>query len=186
MEEQWKDIKEFEGLYQISNLGRIRSLGFDIHHKGRILKPRLDSRGFYYLISLHKDKKLYHKLVHRLVAEAFIPNPKKLPCVNHINENKRDNHADNLEWCDYSYNAKYGSARYKSVRNRTAKGLFNGERQISMYDKDGKFIRTFRSCFEAARILGGTRTMIRHACKFYDKGHNAYGFYFKFNERDKG
>lgn len=104
MPEVWKDIKDYEGLYQISNYGRIRSLN---KTKGRIRKQSIQ-RGYYYIwLSKNSKGKMY--IVHRLVAQHFIPNPLHLPEVNHKDENKLNNNVDNLEWCDAKYNSNYGT-----------------------------------------------------------------------------
>lgn len=121
MEEIWKDIKGYEGYYQVSNLGRIRSLDRYIATvgnpsgqrliRGKILRPskRVMSNGKdgYYSVTLYKRGVDTLFNVHRLVAETFIPNPNNLPCVNHKDENKHNNMADNLEWCTIGYNNKY-------------------------------------------------------------------------------
>ena len=112
MKEIWKNIKGYEGLYQVSNLGRVKSLerkdnlGRKVNEK--ILKNRNATHG-YIAVILSKDsnKKTYR--VHRLVAEAFIPNPNKYLEVNHKDENKSNNRIDNLEWCDRKYNCNYGT-----------------------------------------------------------------------------
>ena len=108
MEEIWKDKKDYEGLYQVSNLGRAKSL---INNKGqyreKILKHNI--RNGYPSVTLCKNKKLKSFTIHRLVAEAFIPNPNNLPCVNHKDENRLNNFFNNLEWCTYSYNINYGT-----------------------------------------------------------------------------
>lgn len=112
--EEWKDIKGYEGLYQVSNLGRVRSLSRYVKHrtiyilKGKLLKQRTRGKG-YLAVTLCKNSKLKHYYVHRLVAEAFIPNPNNLPQVNHKDENKSNNCVDNLEWCDDKYNTNYGT-----------------------------------------------------------------------------
>ena len=106
MEEIWRNIKEYEGLYQVSNLGRIKRLSNSKSLKEKILKPSARSNG-YVRIVLYKNAIRKAHLVHRLVAEAFIPNPENLPCVNHIDENKLNNRVDNLEWCTAKYNAVY-------------------------------------------------------------------------------
>ena len=103
MKEIWKDIKGYEGLYQVSNFGRVKS-------STKILANRLSKRG-YYIVTLYKNAKGVTKTVHRLVAQAFIPNPDNLPQVNHKDENKLNNRVDNLEWCTAKYNINYSSAK---------------------------------------------------------------------------
>lgn len=135
MNETWKDIRGYEGIYQISNLGRIKSLvrvknNYDINTISlvkvtipeKIRKPQLSKDG-YYRVGLTKNKKQTYFQVHRLVAEAFIPNPDELPQVNHKDENKLNNCVENLEWCTSKYNANYGTRNerqrkklYKPVR----------------------------------------------------------------------
>lgn len=116
MKEIWKDIKGYEGLYQVSNLGKVKSLSDKSNHKEDIiLKPIIDKYG-YYRVHLYKNAKLKTKLIHRLVAETFIDNSKKLPCVNHIDENKLNNRTNNLEWCDNKYNNLYGKRLNKVSR----------------------------------------------------------------------
>lgn len=112
MEEIWKDVKGYEGLYQVSNLGRIKSFNYMNTGKEKILKNRLD-KGGYYSIVLYKNGKYINKKVHRLVAEAFIPNLDNLPQVNHKDENKLNNRVDNLEWCTAKYNNNYGTHNLK-------------------------------------------------------------------------
>ena len=120
MTEIWKDIDGYEGLYQVSNLGRVKSLH---HNKEKILKGSYAKEG-YHLISLSKEGTQKRCLVHRLVATAFIPNPYKLECVNHKDENPRNNNVDNLEWCTKAYNNCYGTRLErlsKSLKGRKKK-----------------------------------------------------------------
>lgn len=102
MNEIWKDIKNYEGLYQVSNLGNVRSLDRKVWNytkKGRILKQTSNNHSYFY-VSLNKDGNIQkHCYIHRLVAEAFIPNPDNLPQVNHIDFDKSNNKVNNLEWC---------------------------------------------------------------------------------------
>lgn len=111
MEEKWLDIKDYEGLYQISNLGKVKSLekkaGFS-NRKERILKQHLDKDG-YVKVYLCKNNKVKFLSIHRLIAEAFIPNPNNLPQINHKDENKANNKIENLEWCTCKYNINYGT-----------------------------------------------------------------------------
>ena len=116
MTEEWKDVKGYEGLYQVSNLGRVRSLDAYVKsgrsttgyrfRKGRILSLRQSDRGYMYVV--FGDRKGFQ--VHRLVALAFIPNPNNLPIINHKDENPSNNTVTNLEWCSHSYNNTYGTA----------------------------------------------------------------------------
>lgn len=117
--EIWKDIQGYEGMYQVSSHGRVRSLdrivvrpngNGDYFAKGKIIYVVLTKWG-YNEVHLHKDNKTKIYKVHRLVAQAFIENPNNLPCVNHIDENKTNNNVSNLEWCTYKYNNNYGTKK---------------------------------------------------------------------------
>lgn len=122
MNEVWKDIEGYEGKYQVSNLGRVRgldrknSMGKTV--KGRILKPRKTHAG-YLRAHLCRDD----RYIHRLVAEAFIPNPNNLPQINHKDEDKANNSVDNLEWCTCEYNLSYGSR--EDYKKRFAKNTMS-------------------------------------------------------------
>lgn len=113
--EIWKDIEEFKGQYQISNLGNVRSLDRYVYCKsktnpnlikGKILKIRFDKNG-YCIVNLKRNQKSHIRKIHRLVSEAFILNPENLSQVNHKDGNKQNNHIDNLEWCTVDYNNKH-------------------------------------------------------------------------------
>lgn len=110
MEEIWKDIKDYEGLYQVSNLGRVKSLSNIKSKREKLLKLTLRTNG-YYMVILYKNTKRAAKNVHRLVAETFIPNPDNLPQVNHKDEDKTNNCVGNLEWCDSKYNINYSMGK---------------------------------------------------------------------------
>lgn len=121
--EEWRDIKGYEGLYQVSNLGRVKSLSkyhktkSGYFSKERILKQIYNDRG-YKLVGLSKEWKKEKIFVHRLVAEAFISNPNNYLQVNHINEFEKDNNrVENLEWCDAKYNCNYGT-RNKRIKEK--------------------------------------------------------------------
>ena len=103
--EEWKKIEGYNGDYEISNLGRVKSFKLD-HEMGKILKPNCDGWG-YYAVVLSKNGETKRMKIHRLVAKYFVENPGNKPCVNHINGAKRDNMADNLEWCTRSENDKH-------------------------------------------------------------------------------
>lgn len=108
--EIWKDIEGFEGLYQVSDEGRVKSLKYG---KEKILKGG-KARG-YLIVQLCKDGKQVMKFIHRLVAEAFLPNPNHLPQINHKDEDKTNNNVLNLEWCDSKYNSNYGTRNKRIV-----------------------------------------------------------------------
>ena len=122
MQEIWKDIIGFEGVYEISSYGRVRSV-----KSGRILSTSKcgGCRG-YLSVCLSKNGKRYGKLVHRLVAEAFISNINNLPEVNHLDEDKTNNRVDNLEFCDHKYNMNYGSRNIRSKDTHIKNGYWTG------------------------------------------------------------
>lgn len=127
MQEIWKDIKNYEGCYQVSNLGRVRSLTRKVKtfngvrtSKGQLLKPLKTNTG-YYRVDLKQNQKDKYMSIHRLVAEAFIPNPNNYPIINHKDNNTQNNCVDNLEWCTQSYNIKYA---YKYGNAKPTSGCF--------------------------------------------------------------
>ncbi len=122
MTEIWKDIKDFEGLYQISNFGRVKSL-----KTGKILKQTIKENG-YLQIGLYKNNKKYYFLVHRLVTEAFIDNPNNYPQVNHISGIKSENNVDNLEWCNASQNGKHA---YDNNLSKPQSGINHGNNRLT-------------------------------------------------------
>lgn len=123
MNEIWKDIKGYEGYYQVSNFGKVRSLNRSIYRKNgrkqsfKDQELKFHDKHGYLGINLRKDGKIKSCTVHRLVAEAFIPNPYNLPQINHKDENKYNNRIDNLEWCSSSYNMNYGTRTYRSIES---------------------------------------------------------------------
>ena len=106
--EEWKDIEEYEGMYQISNLGRVKSLSRKYSPKEYILKQKTQANG-YLSVTLFKNGIGQTLTVHRLVAKAFIPNPNNLSQVNHLDENKTKNIVDNLKWCSPKENCNFGT-----------------------------------------------------------------------------
>lgn len=115
MEEIWKDIEGYEGLYQVSNTGKVRSFirKTELQAPWHLIKPHV-TRGYVFIPLYTKEVKRSKKfLLHRIVAKAFIPNPNNYPEINHKDENKLNNAVDNLEWCTRSYNMCYGTARFR-------------------------------------------------------------------------
>lgn len=101
--EEWREVKGYEGLYEVSNYGNVRRVG-----RTRLFTGGVNHRGYKHVV-LTKSGVKSTKLLHRLVAEAFVENPRKCPEVNHRDENKLNNHADNLEWCTHLENSNYGT-----------------------------------------------------------------------------
>ena len=115
MQEEWKDIKGFEGLYSISNKGRVICWNYKGLGYPKDITPHCNG---YQRVGLVKDGIRKTCLVHRLVAIAFIPNPNNLPIVNHKDEDPRNNNVENLEWCTASYNTSYGTAMERATKKR--------------------------------------------------------------------
>ena len=134
--EVWRPVRGYEGLYEVSNYGRVKSLKRNTAHE-RIMKPIKDSYG-YLIVCLNKNGKQTNKKIHRLVAEAFIPNPNNLPQVNHKNEIKTDNRVENLEWCDNKYNTRYGTRgeRIGLTRRKTYIFWRHGYERLAEYRKN--------------------------------------------------
>lgn len=118
--EEWKDVPNYERLYQASNLGNIRSLNYNHTGKIQILKMSIDKDG-YPMITLHKNGKQKTYRVHRIVAQTFLENPNNYPEVNHKDENKQNNKVENLEWCTCKYNQNYGTRTERSAKGKGKK-----------------------------------------------------------------
>ena len=174
MNEIWKDIKGYEGKYQISNTGHVKSLDFNHTGKEKILKEKINSKG-YHFVTLYKDDKQYYPRIHRLVAETFIPNPDNLPQVNHINGDKNDNSIENLEWC----------TGLENMRHAFENGLNDGRstiRAVEQLDLEGNVLNKFEAIADAGRFLGikGKPSSISSVCT--GKRKKAYGFKWRYAE----
>jgi len=170
MEEVWRDIEGYEGLYQVSNLGRVKSL----HGLSeRIMKNRNVSGGYQALL-LTKNKISKNFLVHRLVAQAFIPNLEGKPEVNHINEDKTNNRVDNLEWMTHIENSMFGTRNERSSANRFGNPKTGRQVRAKFLNGEERIYGTIR---EAGRQLGLPNTSIGNRCK--DK-KIFRGIYFEF------
>jgi len=160
--EQWKQIPGYENLYEISNCGRVRSL---FNGKKTVLKQSIGSKG-YLLVSLCKKGIQKTHNVHRLVAQAFLPNPQSYPCINHKDECKTNNNVSNLEWCSYYYNNVYGQRLTKSAskKSKPVKCIETGE--------------TFSSASSAQKVTGICQSHISSCCN--NKRKSAGGFHWSF------
>ena len=179
--EIWKDITGYEGLYQVSNLGRVRSLTRKVFVKGRengrVFTGRIkygcrEKKNGYRVVSLYCKGKSKRFFVHRLVASAFIQNHNNLPQVNHKDEDKTNNKVSNLEWCDAKYNTNYGNCIEKRIAPQ--------RKRVSQITLDGTYIRSFASMAEIERELGVNHSAICICCK--DNTKSAYGYKWKYAE----
>ncbi len=169
MEEIWKDIKDYEGLYQVSNIGRVRSL-----ITNKVLKP---SNIRYSRVILYKNKEHTNFSVHRLVAEAFIPNPENKPEVDHINTITNDNRVENLKWVDRIENAN-NPLTIKHHSEYTRNGKLS--KCLLQYTKDGELICEWPSLMEMHRQTGYDDGFVSRCC--LGKNKSAYGFIWKYKE----
>lgn len=189
--EVWKDIPGYKGWYQVSNFGRIKSVDRQfmlqrvcdsvpriITCKACIIKA-CTKRGDYLTCHLKKNGTNKSVKFHQVVCKAFHPNPDGLPEVNHINEIKTDNRADNLEWCTRRYNATWGTAIERGVRKRIS--LIS--RKVYQYDLEGKFISAYPSIREAARVVGAKEANIASVCN-NGKSSTAAGFIWSFTQNE--
>ena len=176
--EIWKDIKGYEGLYQVSNLGRVKSLertvidkiGHKHPIKERILKPRTDGRGYLIVDLRNGSEKGKNYKVHRLVCEAFHENPENKPCVNHIDENKANNVASNLEWCTYEENNNHGTHNERMAKAKS--------KPVAQYTLDGELVKIWQSTMEVQRHLGFPNQHISAVAR--GKRKTAYGYVWKY------
>lgn len=166
LDELWKQIEGYEGLYEISNYGQVRT------RKNQILKANIINGG-YEQVSLYSSSQKKSCLVHRLVAQAFIPNPKDKPQVNHIDGNKRNNAVTNLEWTSAKENMKH------SVENNIRTDI----KPVDMFSASGEFIRTFPSISTAGKEMGIPHNNISRCCRKRYGYKTAGGYVWDFHEK---
>lgn len=182
MSEIWKDIPGFEGIYQVSDMGRVKSLerrvyfGNAFRDAPEIILKQLDVPNGYKQIALSKNGKKKRLYVHRVVATAFVPNINGYPQVNHKNESKTDNRAVNLEWCTPNYNVNYGTC----IKRRAEKTKIKLRIPIVQMDLDGEMLATYVSISDMSRITGFDKSLVWRCCKNKAGSETAYGYKWKF------
>lgn len=163
--EEWRDIEGFEELYQVSNMGRVKSLNYNHTGKEKILKLMDNGQG-YQRVKLCRDGKVKLYYVHRLVASAFCENPMGYNEVNHIDENPKNNKTDNLEWCNRLYNCNYGTRNQRVTKKRS--------KPVIGINKASGIILEFPSAKEASRQIGISRGSICNCIKGRQKSAGGY------------
>lgn len=168
MEEKWKDIPNCDGYYQISSYGRVKT------KKGKFIKPFVNNNNYCEVVL--KKLNMKHFRVHRLVAQAFIPNPKNLKCVNHKDGNKSNNKVTNLDWCGYKENIRHAFDNKLMISRGQCKT------KVNQYDLDGNFIKTWNSMVEIEEALNVTHTAIRFCC--IGKNKTCRGYIWKYYKEE--
>ena len=166
--EIWKDIEGYEGLYQVSDKGRVKSLK---RGNDKIMSLRRDKDG-YLLVNLWNNHERKTFKVHRLVCQAYITNSHNLPQVNHKDENKDNNCVENLEWCDSKYNNNYGTHNQRSADKQS--------KPVLQYTLDGKLVDKWKSGHDVERNLGYNQCNISSCCN--EKRKSAYGFVWRYKQ----
>ena len=186
MIEKWRPVEGYEGLYEVSNTGRVRSVDRYVKtcygsyrlHKGKVLSPGIRPDG-YLVVSL--QYRMFR--VHRLVAEAFLPNPDNLPQVNHKDEDKSNNRVDNLEWCTAKYNNNYGTARIRAketaIKNGYCTGLSKEEYRKKYYQENTDKIKEYRKEY-SQKYYQENKDKIKDNVRSYYQNHKK-----ECNERKK-
>lgn len=186
--ELWKDIEGYEGLYQVSNTGKVKSLEKKVKSGDRLItKPERiltqQKRGgrtgnCYLCVDLWENNKMKMFSVHKLVALAFVPNPNNYIQVNHIDECKANNNAANLEWCDCKYNQNWGTRNARISKTKT--NHKSTSKTVLQYTRDGVFVAEYPSVNEVERVLGFDEGHIS-ACCIGKKGYKtSYGYVWKY------
>lgn len=188
--EIWKDIVGFEGRYQISNLGNVKSLNYGNRGYARNLVPKTNNKGYKW-VELTNGNSKKCLLIHRLVALAFLKNPNNYPVINHKDENPQNNHVDNLEWCTTSYNNKYSIERHPErfilLKHRKSRDYYKVKTKyfnvhINQFSKNGEFIKQWFNFAELKHIKNYNNTSIKECCE--GKRRTAYGYKWEFADNN--
>ena len=190
-EEIWKDIQGYEGRYQISNLGNVKSLNYRNSKRSQNLVPKVNNYGYKW-VELSNGIERKQLLIHRLVALAFIDNPLNYPIINHKDENPLNCTADNLEWCTNKYNVEYSMERHpeRFITVKTSKRFERAKRDfyklktkysnthINQFSLKGEFIKQWLNFAELKHIKNYNSTSIKECCE--GKRKTAYGYKWEF------
>lgn len=174
--EEWRDVVGYEGKYQVSNLGNVRSVdrtftnacGVNVTRKGVMLKPMLNQGG-YMKVTMHKDGKVNTEVIHRCVAEAFIPNENNLPQVNHKDGNKRNNNVSNLEWCTALENMHH--AINQGLRNNALEYAKSARKPVIATNLDTGEETFYESIQAAENVFGRHVTNVLSGSRKATKGY---------------
>jgi hypothetical protein len=189
MQEEWRDIKGYEGLYQVSSLGRVRSVDRTIQQKrknttnkrnikGKILK--LWKAVDYLHVTLSNEGKIKAPFVHKLVADAFVDNPLNLPHVNHKDENKINNNCSNLEWCTQKYNRNYGTGEERRVKSfiSSVESHKRSRRPVLQIDEMGNVVNRYFA-LNQVRNDGFSPSCVYQCCAGQRKTHKGYRWQYE-------
>lgn len=187
-EEVWKDIPGYEGLYQVSNVGNVRSIVTSMGRRKRILSPTRTKWGYYQVVLTNKDGKAHHESIHKLVALAFIPIPKGFGHligthylqINHKDEDKTNNTVDNLEWVSPSYNSSYGTIIERRLATHRNRQTCSSEAVIRQLSLTGELLRVWQSLADIERETGFCKGYICRCCKGRYK--QAYGYKWEYGD----
>lgn len=185
MEEIWKPVKDYEGLYEVSSMGRVKSLNYRRTGKEKVLKGKLNNSG-YLKVTLCKEGKAKEYFIHRLVAIAFIPNPDNLPCIDHINTIKTKNEVVNLRWVTYKENNDNPLTKKKSIENHAdmsgSNNPFYGKygkdfptsRKVIQLTLEGELVKIWDCILDTKRQGGFSHDCVSACCKGKQKTHKGY------------
>ena len=189
--EEWREVKGYEGLYEVSNYGNVRSVDRILavpykdknkrkrKFKGKQLSPNMKDR--YLCVHLQKDGKGKAVRIHRLVAETFVDNPNNYNVVNHKDENKHNNRADNLEWCTVEYNVRYGTRTERASKTKTANPR---NKTVYQYSLCGELIGKYTNLRVASEETGINQSSIGHGL-YHNKNNKSKGYIWKFEPKPK-
>lgn len=185
--EEWKPVPDYEGMYEVSNYGRVYSIlrfvdngrGSLRKTGGRVLRIAVAKHG-YSIVQVNRDSIPQTVRVHIVVAKAFIPNPNNYPMINHKDEVKTNNVFSNLEWCDAKYNNNYGTIRLRNSLKQ--KNNINSSRPVLQYTRDNQFVKEYPSAAEASRQTGLRQANICGVCRRVKNMFTIGGYKWKYKE----